>query len=94
MTEHSTQEFELLYKGNLEYVTARFDFGAWVDCYDPQDSRSEFIDWEYCLSELEYFDESGERHTIQPVEVGLMKPEMQEYIDKMINDEIENYLTR
>ena len=94
MTEHNTQEFDLMYKGRIQYVTARFDFSAWVDCYDPQDSRSEFIDWEYELTELEYFDDFGKRHTIQPPEVKMMKPEMQEYIDKMIHNELENYLTR
>ena len=44
MTEHSTQEFDLMYKGRIQYVTAKFYFSAWVDCYDPQDSRSEFIE--------------------------------------------------
>lgn len=83
-----------MYKGRIQYVTAKFYFSAWVDCYDSQDSRSEFIDWEYELIELEYFDDDAKRHKIEPLEVSLMKPEMREYIDKMIENELENYLTR
>lgn len=90
----STVEFEMLYKGNLEVFTARFEWSAWIDYDDPQDERSEFIDWEYDLIELEYekygtFQEEGV-FTIEPSQVNSMLPEQRHLIDSEIHKQIEN----
>jgi len=85
----STTEFEMLYNGNLEVFTARFEWSAWIDYHDPQDERSEFIDWEYELIELEYETPEG-IFTLEPERLNAMLPEQRNLIDLEIDKQIEN----
>jgi hypothetical protein len=85
----STTEFEMLYNGNLEVFTARFEWSAWIDYDDPQDERSEFIDWEYDLIELEYETAEG-IFTLEPERLNAMLPEQRHLIDSEIHKQIEN----
>ena len=83
------REFEMMHGLELRMFTAVFDFEAWTDCFDPSDSRSEFVDWEYTLEELYYTTEEGDQ--IQ-VNHDLLRPEFKALVESEINSEIENQI--
>lgn len=85
-----TAEFEMMVNGNLEVFRANYEYVAWTDCYDIQDSRSEFWDWEYTLTSVEYDTAEGVTKELDMRIVEALRPEYKHLIDVRINNEIEN----
>ena len=46
MENYGSEWFDMDYGTGSESFEVEFEYNAWEDCYDPQDSRSKFMDWE------------------------------------------------
>jgi len=83
----STREFEVMNGGILHTLTVVFEWEAWVDCFDPSDSSSQFYEWEHEIKELYYTTEDNKEVHLK---YELLRPEHQDFVDYNINSQIEN----
>ena len=60
MENYGSEWFDMDYGTGSESFEVEFEYNAWEDCYDPQDSRSKFWDWEYNVTKLYYLTEHGD----------------------------------
>ena len=60
MEDYGSEWFDMDYGTGSESFEVEFEFNAWEDCYDAQDSRSNFWDWEYNVTRLYYLTEHGD----------------------------------
>ena len=64
MEDYGSEWFDMGYGTGSESFEVEFEFNSWEDCYDPQDSRSNFWDWEYNITKLYYLTEHGDEVVI------------------------------
>ena len=86
MEDYGSEWFDMDYGVGRETFEVEFEFNAWEDCYDPQDSRSNFWDWEYNTTKLYYLTEHGDEVVI---DINDLTPEQKAEVDNAIEREIE-----
>lgn len=60
MENYGSSWFDMGYGTGSESFEVEFEYNAWEDCYDPQDYRSYFWEWEYNITKLYYLTEHGD----------------------------------
>ena len=86
----SIREFEMMHDGNLELFEVSFVWEAWKDCFDADDSSSDFWEWSHVMISLSYTTEDNETIKISNAEYNAMLPELRELVLYNINAQIEN----
>ena len=86
MENYGTEWFDMDYGVGRESFEVEFEYNAWEDCYDSQDSSSNFWDWEYNTTKLYYLTEHGDEVVI---DINDLTPEQKAEVDNAIEREIE-----
>lgn len=80
---------DMFYKGEERTIDIDFEFSAWVDCYDPTDSRSEFYEWEHNILHVWYLTEDGNEI---PIHLEHLEQKQLDIINSAIDRAIHNEL--
>ena len=86
MENWGSKWFDMDYGTGSESFEVEFEYNAWEDCYDSQDSRSRFWDWEYNVTKLYYLTEHGDEVV---VDFDSLTNEQKVEVERAIEGEIE-----
>ena len=86
MENYGSKWLDMDYGTGSETFEVEFEYNAWEDCYDPQDYRSYFWDWEYNITKLYYLTEDGDEVLIDFYD---LKMQQQFEVCNAVNGEIE-----